>query len=62
MIRVKKIVDNIESVFRFDRNTDKLGTGAFGTVYRASHKITGKEVALKIVNKPDLKTPVSKFI
>lgn len=46
------------------RIEDRLGAGGFGTVYRASHKVIGKAVAIKVLKRAYSAEPetLSRFI
>ena len=52
--RLKKIV-GYSNLFDFYNFEDNLGKGQFGLVKLASHKRTGKKVAIKTVHKKDMK-------
>jgi serine/threonine protein kinase len=48
--------DSLSSVhdsYVIDPDAEPLGTGVYGTVYRATHKTTNVQVAIKYFNKPD---------
>ncbi|KAK4534673.1 hypothetical protein CDCA_CDCA02G0698 [Cyanidium caldarium] len=51
----EKIKQGIERCFQRDYEMgSKLGEGAFAVVYNANDKVTGEEVAVKVIKKPDL--------
>ena len=52
--RLKKIV-GYSNLFDFYNFEDNLGKGQFGLVKLATHKRTGKKVAIKTVHKKDMK-------
>jgi serine/threonine protein kinase len=49
-----------KSTLDFYKFVKKIGTGAFGQVYLAIHKLTGKQVAIKIIELCQLKDDYSK--
>lgn len=52
-----KQVDNIRNKYEVDRQA-VLGQGSFGKVLRATHLLSQKEYAMKIIKKISLKSPV----
>ena len=48
-----KFVEDIKKVYEI--NKKPLGQGQFGTVYRATQKDSGNEVALKSISKAQIK-------
>ena len=52
--RLKKVV-GYSNLFDFYNFEDNLGKGQFGLVKLATHKKTGKKVAIKTVHKKDMK-------
>ena len=52
--RLKKIV-GYSNLFDYYNFVDNLGKGQFGLVKLATHKKTGKKVAIKTVHKKDMK-------
>lgn len=54
-INTIKIVTGYSNLFDFYDLKENLGKGKFGLVKKGIHKIDGKEVAVKIVSKKDIK-------
>ena len=50
--------ESIDNYYRFDKRIDE---GTFGWVYKATHRVTGDEVAIKKMKQqfPDLQTALS---
>ncbi|KAM3143579.1 hypothetical protein pb186bvf_004341 [Paramecium bursaria] len=51
---IKKNFNSIQTCYQYE-NKDKIGQGAYGKVYRATHRVTKQVRAVKVINKGIIK-------